>query len=65
MDAFFATPTGAAFAQDYLLTFMDPEMVQEMSAATPEMMRVMPAIMKRVEKETAHLPPPTKPETDQ
>ncbi|WP_156404851.1 hypothetical protein [Sphingomonas sp. Root241] len=65
MDAFFATPTGAAFAQDYLLTFMDPEMVQEMSAAAPEMMRVMPAVMKRIEKETAHLPPPTKPETSQ
>jgi hypothetical protein len=65
MDAFFATPTGAAFAQDYLLTFMDPEMMQEMSAATPEMMRVMPAVMKRVEEETAHLPPPTKPETKQ
>ncbi len=65
MDTFFATPTGSAFAQDYLLTFMDPEMMQEMSAAAPEMMRVMPAIMKRVEEETAHLPPPPKPETKQ
>lgn len=65
MDAFFATPSGAAFAKDYLLTFMDPEMMQEMSAFTPEMMRAMPAIMKRVEKETAHLPPPPKPETEQ
>jgi len=65
MDAFFATPAGAAFAQDYLLTFMDPEMVQEMSTAAPEMMRVMPAVMTRLEKETAHLPPPTKPETSQ
>jgi len=60
MDLFFATPSGAAFAKDYLLTFMDPEMMQEMSASAPEMMRAMPAIMKRVEKETAHLPPPPK-----
>ncbi|MDT8760611.1 hypothetical protein MZO42_18065 [Sphingomonas psychrotolerans] len=65
LDAFFATPSGAAFAKDYLLTFMDPEMIQEMSAFTPEMMRAMPAIMQRVEKETAHLPPPPKSETEQ
>lgn len=65
MAAFFATPSGTAFAQDYLLTFMDPEMMQEMSAAAPEMMRAMPAIMKRLEKETAHLPPAPKPETKQ
>ncbi|MCX8476773.1 MAG: hypothetical protein MT490_13325 [Sphingomonas sp.] len=65
MDAFFATPSGAAFANAYLLTFMDPEMMQEMSAATPEIMRAMPAIMARVEKETAHLPPAPKPETKQ
>jgi hypothetical protein len=63
LDAFFATPSGAAFAKDYLLTFMDPEMMQEMSAAMPEIMRAMPAIMARVEKETAHLPPPPKPDT--
>ncbi|WBY06823.1 hypothetical protein PIB19_15095 [Sphingomonas sp. 7/4-4] len=44
---------------------MDPEMMQEMSAATPEIMRAMPAIMQRVEKETAHLPPPPKSETKQ
>jgi hypothetical protein len=65
LDAFFATPSGSAFAKDYLLTFMDPEMMQEMSAATPEIMRAMPAIMQRVEKETAHLPPPPKSETKQ
>lgn len=64
MDAFFATPAGAAFARDYLLTFMDPEMAQEMSKATPELMRAMPAIMARVEKESAHLPPPPKPDTE-
>jgi hypothetical protein len=62
LDAFFATPSGAAFAKDYLMMFMDPEMMREMSASAPEMVRAMPAIMKRVEKETAHLPPP-KPKT--
>lgn len=58
INAFFATPTGGAFADQYLLTFMDPEVIQEMMAATPEMMKVMPAIMEKVEAATKHLPSP-------
>lgn len=65
MNAFFATPSGAVFADQYLLTFMDPELTQEMMAATPEMMKAMPEIMKKVEAATAHLPPPPKPKTDE
>lgn len=64
-NAFFATPAGKAFANEYLTTFMDPEVIQEMMAATPEMMKVMPAIMAKVEKATAHLPPPPTPKTDE
>lgn len=60
LDAFFATPTGKAFAGEYLATFMDPEVMQEMMAATPEIIKAMPAIMAKVEKATAHLPPPPK-----
>jgi len=58
LNAFFATPTGSVFAGEYLTTFMDPEVIQEMMAAAPEMMKAMPAIMAKVEKATAHLPPP-------
>ncbi|HEY0622558.1 DUF2059 domain-containing protein [Sphingomonas sp.] len=60
INAFFATPTGGAFADQYLLTFMDPEVIQEMMAATPEMMKAMPAIMEKVEAATKHLPPTPK-----
>lgn len=63
LNAFFATPTGAVFAEQYLLTFMDPEVTQEMMAATPELMRAMPAILKKVEAATAHLPSPPAPRT--
>lgn len=62
MNAFFATPAGKAFANEYLTTFMDPEVIQEMMAATPEMMKAMPAIMEKVEAATKHLPAPPKPE---
>jgi hypothetical protein len=60
MNAFFATPSGAAFANDYLLTFMDPELMQEMIGLMPEMLKAMPAMMAKVEKATADLPPPPK-----
>lgn len=60
LNLFFATPTGGVFASEYLTTFMDPEVIQEMMAATPEMMKAMPAIMEKVEKATAHLPEPPK-----
>lgn len=57
-NTFFATPSGSAFASEYLLTFMDPELMQEMLAAMPELMQAMPSIMEKAEKATAHLPPP-------
>lgn len=60
MNAFFLTPSGKAFANDYLLMFADPEMMREMTKLAPEMMRAMPAIMDKVKKATAHLPPPPK-----
>ena len=57
MNAFFATDTGSAFARDYMMVFVDPEMMQSMMSFVPEMMQAMPAIMKKVEEATAHLPP--------
>lgn len=60
MQRFFATPSGTAFANEYIALFADPELVGEMAAAAPQMMRAMPAIMKKVQAATAHLPPPPK-----
>ncbi|GAA0477286.1 hypothetical protein GCM10009096_18960 [Parasphingorhabdus litoris] len=57
MNGFFATDTGGAFARDYMMVFVDPEMMQSMMNMVPEMMQAMPAIMKKVEEATAHLPP--------
>jgi hypothetical protein len=61
MVAFFATPTGALYARESMLVFMDPEMLKGMQAFTPELVSAMPAIMKKVEAATAHLPPLPKP----
>lgn len=57
MNDFFATDTGSAFARDYMMVFVDPEMMQSMMSMVPELMQAMPDIMKKVEEATAHLPP--------
>lgn len=59
MNSFFATDTGSIFARDYMMVFVDPEMMQSMMSMVPEMMQAMPDIMKKVEDATRHLPPVT------
>jgi hypothetical protein len=61
MNAFFATPSGRAYAEQSMLVFMDPEMIKNMQAFAPEFLKAMPTIMAKVEQATAHLPPPPKP----
>lgn len=41
LEAFFSTPTGAAYAADSLTLMSDPEMVAAMQAATMEMMSTL------------------------
>jgi hypothetical protein len=61
MSTFFATPSGKAYAEQSMLVFMDPEMIQGMQAFVPELMKSMPDIIKKAEAATAHLPPLSKP----
>ena len=61
MNAFFATPTGGAFAAESITIFMDPEMMQEMQGMMPAIIQQMPALMKKVQAASASLPPPRKP----
>lgn len=60
LDRFFSTPTGQAFAGDFMLTFVDPELTSQMQAFVPELVAGMPAIVAKIEAATAHLPPPPK-----
>jgi hypothetical protein len=60
LDRFFSTPTGQTFAADFMITFVDPELVSQMQAFVPELMGAMPGILARIEAATAHLPPPPK-----
>jgi hypothetical protein len=62
MNGFFATPSGSAFAADFMSTFTDKEMMTAMMGEMPKVMEAMPEIMKKVEAATAHLPPAPKSE---
>jgi predicted class III extradiol MEMO1 family dioxygenase len=57
MNVFFATPSGNAFATNFMSTFTDKEMIDASMKMVPVMVEGMPDIMKKVEAATAHLPP--------
>jgi hypothetical protein len=64
IGTFFATPSGASFAGNFMSTFTDKEMIQASFGMMPKIMEAMPAIMQKVEAATAHLPPPPKASTE-
>ncbi|WP_326523141.1 hypothetical protein [Sphingomonas sp.] len=63
LDAFFATPTGAAYAGQSLALYTDPTLMARMQGMMPRIMSAMPGIMKKVEAATADLPKARDPET--
>ncbi|WP_336967749.1 DUF2059 domain-containing protein [Sphingobium aromaticiconvertens] len=60
INAFFATPTGNRFASDYMSMMMDPDIMSEMQALMPEMMKKIPDMAEKAKKATESLPPPRK-----
>jgi hypothetical protein len=64
MNIFFATPSGTRFASNFMATFTDKEMIQASFGMMPKVVEAMPAIMKKVEAATAHLPPLPQTETE-
>jgi len=65
INRFFASPAGGSFARQSFELMTDPELMTEMMAFMPEMMKDMPAIAEKVKKATAHLPPPPKDEDEE
>lgn len=60
LNAFFATPTGSAYANESMMLFVDPEVMEKMSEIMPLMMKQMPQIMQAMKEATDHLPKPRK-----
>jgi hypothetical protein len=58
LNAFFATPTGKAYAADSYLIMMSPEVMSKMQGFVPKLMEQMPAIVEKVKAASATLPEP-------
>jgi len=58
INAFLATDSGRAFGSQSMAMWVDPDVLRGMIRSFPEIIAAMPAAMKRVETETAHLPKP-------
>ncbi len=56
MSGFFATPSGTAFAKSFMMSTYEKEMLGASMKSIPVLIEGMPAIMKKVEAATAHLP---------
>ena len=61
LSRFFATPTGAKYAAQYLTVASDPAVIGMMKSMMPRMMAQMPAFIAAAQKATAGLPPARKP----
>ncbi len=57
MDRFFATPTGSAFAKDYMMSTYTLDVLQTSLMVWPKMMKAVPDFAERLAKADAHLPP--------
>ena len=60
LNAFFATPTGKAYAEQSMVIFTDKAVMAKMQEFMPAMMKQMPAIIEKVGMATAKLPAPRK-----
>jgi hypothetical protein len=58
MSKFFATPSGAAFAKEWMVLYLEPDFIISMKDMIPDLIEMGPGIAKKVEKATAHLPMP-------
>ena len=60
INSFLATDSGRAFGSQGMAMWVDSDVMRSMMKSFPEIMTAMPAAMKRLETETAHLPKPKK-----
>ena len=58
MRAFFETPTGRKYAVESVTLMQDPEIMKAARAFQPMFLERYPALLKKIEAATAHLPPP-------
>jgi hypothetical protein len=60
INAFFATPTGRAFAGQYMQMWMSPDTMRSIFKSVPELMTLMPEMMAKVKAVSDKFPKPAK-----
>jgi hypothetical protein len=65
LNAFLATPSGKAYGEQSMAMWMDSDVMRGVFNSMPELIVAVPAAMKRIETETAHLPKPKKNEEEE
>jgi hypothetical protein len=60
INRFFATPSGRAFAGQYMQLWVDPDTIRSIFASMPEMMKLMPDIMEKFKAANDKFPSPKK-----
>lgn len=58
INAFFATPSGHALANQYMQLWVDPDTIRSMFTAMPEIMKLMPDAMEKMKAIDAKFPKP-------
>jgi hypothetical protein len=58
LNCFFATPTGHAFAGQYMQLWIDPDTVRSIFSSMPDMMKLMPEMMDKFKAANDKFPKP-------
>lgn len=61
INRFFATPSGHAFAGQYMQLWLDPDTIRSVFTSMPEMMKLMPDMMQKIKAANDKFPAPPKP----
>jgi hypothetical protein len=61
INRFFATPSGHAFAGQYMQLWIDPDTIRSIFGSMPEMMKLMPDMMQKIKAANDQFPSPPKP----
>jgi hypothetical protein len=62
ISRFFATPSGHAFAGQYMQLWLDPDTIRSIFTSMPEMMKLMPDMMQKIKAANDKFPEPKKSE---
>lgn len=64
INLFFASPTGQAFAGQYMQLWIDPDTMRSIFSSMPELMKLMPELMEKLKAANEKFPkPPAAPAT--